>query len=62
MSMPSLDLTGSLVCSGSALIAGPLYIAGTNVMDAIANASSSTINANTQLAVAGVTATGGHQR
>ncbi len=42
VSMPSLDVSGSMLCSGSAVIGGPLYVAGTNVMDAIANAGGGT--------------------
>ena len=56
-STPSLDVSGSLLCSSSAVIGGPLYVAGVKIADAIANASSA-MNANTQLAVASVAASG----
>ena len=46
-----------MLCSGSAIIGGPLYLAGVNIADAIANASS-TIDTTSQLALASVTASG----
>ena len=58
VSVLSLDVSGSLLCSGSAVIGGPLYLAGANIADAIASASSSTIDATSQLALASVTASG----
>ena len=57
VSAPSLESTGSLLCSSSAVIGGPLYVGGTDVMTAIANAGSA-IGASSQLAVASVTCTG----
>ena len=56
VSMPSLDCSGSIMCSSCAVIHGPLYVGGVDVMAAIASAGS--ISANTQLAVASVTASG----
>ena len=51
ISAPSLDISGTLLCSQSAVIGGPLYVGGIDVMTATANAGGgSTIDANTQLA------------
>ena len=33
---PSLDVSGSILCSGSALFAGPLYIGGTDILTLVA--------------------------
>ena len=58
-SAPSIDVSGSALVGGSALVAGPLYIGGQDVMAAIASAGGgTTINATTQLSLAGVTASG----
>ena len=56
VSAPSLDVSGSILCSGSALFGGPLYIGSTNVAAAIANIP--IIGTSSQLSVASVTCTG----
>ena len=56
ISAPSLDVSGTLLCSQSSVIGGPLYVGGTNIVDAIADAGGTTIKANTQLHVASLKA------
>ena len=37
VSAPSLDVSGSILCSGSLVLGGPLYIAGSDVATAISS-------------------------
>ena len=52
---PSLDCSGSILCGGSAVISGPLYVNGQDVILSLANA---TIGAASQLSLTSVTASG----
>ena len=58
VSAPSLNVTGSLLVGGSALITGPLYVNGTNIMSTIAANAGASISSTSQLSVASLTCTG----
>ncbi len=61
-SAPSLDLSGSLVCSQSAVVGGPLYVQGaiflqgTDILTLIAQSGGTSINSSSNLHVASIKA------
>ena len=57
MSTPSLEVAGSAIIGSSMILAGPLYLNGTDIMTTIAANAGASISSTSQLSIASVTCT-----